>query len=96
MEGRGCLSGSHYKLGDAFPRQEIAQGCELLVATRLLPVDRRGVLHAALVDVQGAWWWMITPDDDAGSERRSIISTVSPIHRKRPSAVGGRPEPVGR
>jgi len=69
------LGGSHYKLGDAFPSQGIAQGCALLLAMRMLPVDRRSVLHAALDDVPGAWWWKITPGEDASSERRSIIST---------------------
>ncbi|HVO17723.1 MAG TPA: hypothetical protein VMU15_00610 [Anaeromyxobacter sp.] len=70
-----CLGGTHYRLGDAFPRREIAQGCALLLAMRLLPVDRREVLHAALDEVPGAWWWKITPGDDADSQRRSIIST---------------------
>jgi len=69
------LGGSHYKLGDAFPSQEAAQGCALLLAMRLLPVDRRDALHGALDDVPGAWWWKITPGDDASSERRSIISS---------------------
>lgn len=70
-----CLGGSHYKLGDAFPSRETAQGCALLLAMRLLPVARRGVLHTALDDVPGAWWWTITPGDDASSEHRSIISS---------------------
>jgi hypothetical protein len=70
-----CLGGSHYKLGDAFPTKEVAQGCALLLAMRLLPVDRRSALHAALNDVPGAWWWKITPGEDAGSDLRSIVSS---------------------
>ena len=69
------LGGSHYKLGDAFPTKATAQGCALLLAMRLLPVERRDALHAALDEVPGAWWWKITPGDDAGAERRSIISS---------------------
>ncbi len=69
------LGGSHYKLGDAFPTKVAAQGCALLLAMRLLPVERRDALHAALDDVPGAWWWKITPGDDPSAERRSIISS---------------------
>ena len=69
------LGGSHYRLGDAFRTKESAQGCALLLAMRLLPVERRGALHAALNDVPGAWWWKITPADDPSAERRSIISS---------------------
>jgi hypothetical protein len=70
-----CLHGSHYKLGDAFQSQEAAQGSALLLAMRLLPVERRGALHAALDDVPGAWWWKITPGEEAGAELRSIVSS---------------------
>lgn len=69
------LGGSHYRLGDAFATKEAAQGCALLLAMRLLPVERRGALHSALNDLPGAWWWKITPGDDPIAERRSIISS---------------------
>lgn len=68
------LGGSHYKLADVFLGQEIAQGCALLLAMRLLPIDRREALHAALDDVPGAWWWRIRRDRDASAEH-SIISS---------------------
>jgi len=69
------LRGSHYKLGDAFPSKEAAQGSALLLAMRLLPADRRRALHAALDKVPGAWWWKIAPGNDASSECRSITSS---------------------
>lgn len=69
------LGGSHYKLNDTFPSKETAQGSALLLAMRLVAVDRRSALHAALDIVPGAWWWKITPGEDASAERRSIISS---------------------
>jgi hypothetical protein len=68
------LNGSHYKIGDAFPTKEAAQGCALLLAMRQLPA-RRDALHAQLDAVPGAWWWKITPIDDASAEHRSIFSS---------------------
>lgn len=68
------LNGSHYKVGDAFPTKQAAQGCGLLLALRLLPASR-SALHAQLDVVPGAWWWKILPADDAGVEHRSICSS---------------------
>src|SRR5512138_2259491 len=64
VEGR--LNGSHYKIGDAFPTKEVAQGCALLLAMRLLPTCRDAV-HAQLDVVPGAWWWKLTPPDGSGA-----------------------------
>jgi hypothetical protein len=72
VEGR--LRGAHYKLPDAFPTKEEAQGAALLLAIRLSPT-RRGALHVALNVVPGAWWWRITPADDASAEDRSVYSS---------------------
>lgn len=68
------LAGSHYKLADVFPSQEVAQGGALLLAMRLLPPHRRAALHAALDEVPRAWWWELTRDHGTGEER-SIISS---------------------
>jgi hypothetical protein len=68
------LNGSHYKMGDAFPTKEAAQGCALLLAMRQLPA-RRDALHAQLDVIEGAWWWKIMPLDDASAENRSIFSS---------------------
>jgi hypothetical protein len=68
------LAGAHYKLADAFPTKEAAQGAALLLAMRLAP-SRRDALHAALDAVPGAWWWKIVPVDDASAEERSIFSS---------------------
>jgi len=70
----GRLNGGHYKMGDAFPTMEAAQGCALLLAMRLLPA-RREALRASLDAVPGAWWWKIMPVDDASAEHRSIFSS---------------------
>jgi len=69
-----CLGGMYVRIGDAFPTQGTAQADALLLAMRLLPVERRNALHAALDAVPGVWWW-VTPGDDAASERRSITSS---------------------
>lgn len=71
------LGGSHYKLGDVFTSQEVARGCALLLAMRLLPIHRREELHAALDDVPGAWWWRITRDHDESGEHAVISSRVA-------------------
>lgn len=71
------LGDRHVKFADAFSSRETAQGCALLLAMRLLSIERRDALHEALDGVPGAWWWKITPADDAPSELRSIISTRS-------------------
>jgi hypothetical protein len=91
VEARLC--GSHYKLCDVFPSQQVAQGSALLLAMRLLPVHRRTALHAALDEVPGAWWWRITRDHDAGEEH-SIISSrlaesVEAAERAGRAAGGG-------
>ncbi len=71
------LGGSHYKLPDVFPSQEIAQGSALLLAMRLLPVHRRDALRAALSEVPGAWWWKITRRHDAGEEHSIVGSRLA-------------------
>lgn len=68
------LGGKHYKVGDAFPAKEAAQGSALLLAMRLAPAHR-DALRAALDVVPGAWWWKIMPLDDASAEPRSIVSS---------------------
>ncbi|HEY6005645.1 MAG TPA: hypothetical protein VIV57_22385 [Anaeromyxobacter sp.] len=68
------LNGSHYKIADAFPTKEAAQGCALLLAMRQVPASRDG-LHAQLDALPGAWWWKIIPIDDASAERRCIFSS---------------------
>jgi hypothetical protein len=68
-----CVSGSHYKVSEAFETMEAAQGSALLLAMRLLPA-RRTTLHAALDVVPGAWWWKIAPGEDDAAEHRAIIS----------------------
>ncbi len=85
------LNGSHYKIGDAFPTKEVAQGSALLLAMRQLPT-RRDALHAQLDAVPGAWWWKITPLDDASAENRSIYSSRiadSPESAERSGRVAG-------
>jgi hypothetical protein len=68
------LNGSHYRIRDAFPTKEEAQGCALLLAMRVLPT-RRPELHAQLETVPEAWWWKIVPPGDADAEQRSIFSS---------------------
>jgi hypothetical protein len=68
------MNGSHYKVSDAFPTKEAAQGCALLLAMRQLP-RCRPALHAQLDAVPGAWWWKILPTGDANEEQRSIFSS---------------------
>lgn len=87
------LCGSHYKLADLFPSHQVAQGCALLLAMRLLPVHRRGALHAALNEVPGAWWWKIARDREP-AEEHSIISSrlaesVEAAERTGRAAGGG-------
>jgi len=70
------LNGNHYKIGDALPTKQAAQGCALLLAMRQLPASHdRGALYAQLDTVPGAWFWKIMPLDDASAEHRSIFST---------------------
>jgi hypothetical protein len=69
-----CLNGSHYKMGDAFPTKEEAQGCALLLAMRQVPASR-DALHAQLDAVPSAWWWKLLPADDANAEHRCIFSS---------------------
>ncbi len=71
------LGGSHFKLGDVFESREAAQGSALLLAMRLLPIQRRDALHAALDGVAGAWWWRITRDPAASGEHSVISSRVA-------------------
>lgn len=71
------LGGSHYKLGDVFESREAAQGSALLLAMRLLPIQRRDVLHAALDGVAGVWWWRITRDRAASGEHAIISSRIA-------------------
>jgi hypothetical protein len=68
------LGGQHYKVADAFPTMEAAQGCALLLALRLLPACR-SALEAQLDVLPGAWWWKIMPSDDAAAEPRSVFSS---------------------
>ncbi len=68
------LDGRHYKVADVFATKEVAQGCALLLAMRLLPA-RREALHAQLDAVPDAWWWKIVPSDDAAAEPRSVFSS---------------------
>jgi hypothetical protein len=72
VEGRLCAK--HYKLADAFATQEIAQGCAILLAMRLLPAWR-DALRAAIDAVPGAWWWKISPADGETAEHRAILSS---------------------
>lgn len=67
-----CLNGSHYKMSDAFPTKEQAQGCALLLAMRQVPASRNA-LHAQLDVLPGAWWWKILPMDEVSAEHRSIF-----------------------
>lgn len=71
------LGGSHYRLGDVFQSQEAAQGSALLLAMRLLPIQLRDALHAALDGVAGAWWWRIARDRAASGEHEIISSRVA-------------------
>jgi hypothetical protein len=68
------LNGSHYRMGDAFPTKQAAQGCALLLAMRQIPASR-DALHAQLDIVPGAWWWKIMPVDDDSAEHRSVFSS---------------------
>lgn len=68
------LGDQHYKLADAFPTREAAQGGGLLLAMRLAPAHR-AALHGALDAVPGVWWWRIAPSGDSGAEPRSICSS---------------------
>ena len=70
----GRLGGSHYKMSDPFTTKEVAQGCALLLAMRLVPAIRPA-LHAQLEIVPDAWWWKILPVDDASAEHRCICSS---------------------
>jgi hypothetical protein len=68
------LNGNHYRMSDAFPTMQAAQGCALLLAMRQVPASRES-LHAQLDVVPGAWWWKIVPVDDGSAEHRSIFSS---------------------
>jgi hypothetical protein len=71
------LGGIHYKLGDVFQSQAAAQGCALLLAMRLLPLQHQDALRAALDGVDGAWWWKITRDRGASGEHSVTSSRVA-------------------
>jgi hypothetical protein len=86
------LNGSHYKVRDAFPTKEAAQGCALLLAMRLLPTCR-DALHAQLDAVPRAWWWKLTPLEDASAQDGSIFSsrvTDSPQAAEQSGRAAGR------
>jgi len=70
----GCLGGKHYKIADAFPTKEMAQGSALLLAMRLLPA-RREALHALIDAIPGVWWWMIAPLEGSPADPRAIHSS---------------------
>jgi hypothetical protein len=85
------LNGNHYRMSDAFPTKQAAQGCALLLAMRQLPASR-DALHAQLDTVPGAWWWKILPVDDDSAENRSIFSsrvTDSPEAAERSGRAAG-------
>jgi hypothetical protein len=64
------LNGNHYRMSDAFPTKEAAQGCALLLAMRQLPASRdpAKVIPACVTAAQPAtadaatgWLWLASP-----------------------------------